>query len=447
MNLRFWFVLGLISFLFFSFPLNSRAFQVKIDEDTFANIQAQIRVFYINKDKDNRWKPAGYPTRANFDYRTNYFEIYKYRFGIKGQLNNLISFYTFIDANENNDYQAKLWEGDVQFNFRPEFIVKVGKIRVPFSRHNFVARHNSPVMSSDGNIFLPSQFKEALKAINPYAGGLKGTQPFKRTDVGMVVTGSIKEGLLKYYIGIFNEDRYLTTNTKNRIWKLTGGWDNPTTLKDPEDKKNFEYDIRIEFTPTFWGFKSEPTVFDPSLRVNQTYLGKLDTMTFGIGYHHEKHLNNLDKSIYGTSSLTREAWAADFSFEKKFGKYITGLELGYMYFDDTHFYETSSGYKKGDAWTWYTDAHFIYGEKIGIGKPGIGFRYEYVEIDGEYNNKEDLTYERYGVCFTYYLKGRTNKIGIGFDYVKAEDALRAYFKNNNWEDSTLTWYIGIYAQF
>jgi len=38
----------------------------------------------------------------------------------------------------------------------------------------------------------------------------------------------------------------------------------------------------------FWGFKSEKTVFDPSQRVNQTYLGKMDTMTFGIGYHHEK---------------------------------------------------------------------------------------------------------------------------------------------------------------
>ncbi|MDF2952943.1 MAG: hypothetical protein OD816_000188 [Thermodesulfobacterium sp.] len=445
MNLISWFVLGLISFLFFSFPLNSRAFQVKIDEDTFANIQAQIRVFYINKDEDNRWKPAGYSTRANFDYRTNYFEIYKFRFGIKGQLNNLVSFYTFIDANENNNYQAKLWEGDVQFNFRPEFIVKVGKIRVPFSRHNFVARHNSPVMSSDGDYFLPNQFKESLKAVNPYAGGMKSSQPFKRTDVGMVIAGSFKDGLFKYYVGIFNEDKSNST----KVWSLNGGFGDVATVSSPEDKKSFEYDIRLEFTPTFWGFKSEKTVFNPSQRVNQTYLGKIDTMTFGIGYHREKHLEHIDKSTYGISSLTREAYAVDFSFEKTFKqKYIIGAEAGYMYFDDTHLYETASGkYEKGDAYTWYGEAHIIYNQKIGFGIPGVGFRYEYVNVDGEYNNEKDLIYRRYGVCLSYYYAGRTNRIGIGFDYVDADDALEAYIKDNNWEESTFTWYVGIYAKF
>jgi len=427
-------VVGILIFLIFTYSLNSKAFQVKIDEDTFANILAQIRVFYLNKDEDK-----------NHNYRYNYFEIYKYRLGIKGQLNNLVSFYTFIDANENNNYQAKLWEGGIQFNFCPEFIVKVGKIRVPFSRHNFVSRHNSPVMSSNGDYFLPNQFKEALKAVNPYAGGMKSSQPFKRTDVGMVIAGFLKDGLFKYYVGIFNEDR----SNSNKVWSFNGGFKDVTTLSPPEDKKNFEYDIRFEFTPTFWGFKSEKTVFDPSQRVNQTYLGKMDTMTFGIGYHHEKHLDHIDDSTYGISSFTREAYAVDFSFEKTFKqKYIIGAEAGYMYFDDTHFYETASGkYKKGNAYTWYGEAHIIYNQKIGFGIPGIGFRYEYVDVDGEYNNKKDLVYERYGVCLNYYYAGKTNRIGIGFDYINADDALEAYIKDNNWEESTFTWYVGIYAQF
>jgi len=199
----------------------------------------------------------------------------------------------------------------------------------------------------------------------------------------------------------------------------------------------------------FWGFKSEKTVFDPSQRVNQTYLGKMDTMTFGIGYHHEKHLEHINKSTYGISSLTREAYAVDFSFEKTFKqKYIIGAEAGYMYFDDTHLYETASGeYKKGDAYTWYGEAHIIYNQKIGFGIPGVGFRYEYVNVDGEYNNEKDLIYRRYGVCLSYYYAGRTNRIGIGFDYVDADDALEAYIKDNNWEESTFTWYVGIYAQF
>ncbi len=199
------------------------------------------------------------------------------------------------------------------------------------------------------------------------------------------------------------------------------------------------------------GIKSEETVSDPSLRVRQTYLGEMDTMTFGIGYHHEEHLNGADESKYGDSSLSRDAWAADFSFEKKFGEYITGLELGYMNFDDTHFYQTTDGYKKGGAWTTYADAHLIYGKKIWKGFPGIGVRYEYVDVDGEYRNtageiKKDLVYQRYGTCLSYWFNNAT-RVGIGADYVKADDALKSYIKDKKWKDDTMVYYLGVYTQF
>ncbi|MDW8135450.1 MAG: porin [Thermodesulfobacterium sp.] len=423
------FLLG--GLVFCSSLKEAQSFQIKVSEETFADMYAQIRVFYLNRDKDK-----------DHNYKWNDFQIYKFRLAIKGQINPLVQFYGMLDANENEGYQAKLWEAGVQFTFAPEFVVKVGELRVPFSRHNFVARHDSVVMSSDGNYFLPSQFKDALRAVDPYVGGYRKDQPFKRTDFGTVIAGSIKDGLFKYYLGIFNNDRF----PGNKVWRLTGGFGNATA--SPKDKKNFEYDLRLEFTPTFWGFKSEETVFDPSLRVRQTYLGKRDTMTFGLGYHHEKHLEGLNPATYKTSSLTRKAWAADFFVEKTFGKYIPGLELGYMYFDDTHLYQaTPTTYKKGDAYTWYVDAHLIYKEKIGFGIPGIGFRYEYVNVDGNFQNKKDLAYDRYGVCFTYYLHGAATKLGIGFDTVKAKDALKAYIKNRKWEDSTTTWYVGLYAQF
>jgi hypothetical protein len=173
-------------------------------------------------------------------------------------------------------------------------------------------------------------------------------------------------------------------------------------------------------------------------------------MTFGIGYHHEKHLTGADESIYGSSSLSRDAWAADFSFEKKFGEYITGLELGYMNFDDTHFYETTDGYKKGDAWTGYADAHLIYGKKIWMGFPGIGVRYEYVDVDGEYRNnegdiKKDNIYQRYGACLSYWFSDVT-RIGIGADYVKADDALKSFIKDRGWRGDTIVYYLGVYTQ-
>ncbi len=418
-------ILGLVS--------EAKGFQIKVSEEIFADIYAQMRVFYLNRSEDKE-----------YNYRWNQIQVYKTRFAVRGQINPLVQFYGMLDANENEGYKAKLWEAGIQFSFAPEFIVKVGELRVPFSRHNFVARHDSIVMSSDGNYFLPTQFKDALRAVDPYAGGYRETQPFKRTDFGTVIAGSIKEGLLKYYLGLFNNDRF----PENKLWSLSGGFKKVNTLRNQKNKKGLEYDVRLEFTPIFLGFKSEDTVFDPSLRVRQTYLGKKDTMTLGIGYHQEKHLEYINSSVYGSSSLTRKAWAADFSVEKTWGKYIPGMEVGYMYFKDTHLYQTSSStYKKGGAYTWYLDTHLIYNEKIGFGIPGIGFRYEYIKVDGNYQTKKDLSFERYGVCFSYYLYGAPNKIGVGFDTVKARDALKAYFKNKKYEDSTTTWYVGLYAQF
>ncbi len=277
--------------------------------------------------------------------------------------------------------------------------------------------------------------------IDPFAGGRRSTQPFKRTDFGAVIAGEIKEGMFKYYLGIFQEDRFVD----NKVWKLSGGFDKAATSSSQKDKENLEYDARIEFTPTMFGFKPEGTAKDPSLRARQTYLGKLDTMTFGIGYHHEKHLNGA--TGYSSSSLSRDGLAVDFSVEKKFGDLIPGLEVGYIYLDDNYFYETPSGnYKKGDSNTWYVDAHVIYDKKIGFGQPGIGFRYEHVQNDGIYDNKEDLTYGRYGVCLSYFFKGSSNRIGIGFDYVKAEDALEAYIKDRGWKDATFVLYTGLYLE-
>lgn len=419
------------------------------------DLSAQMRAFYLNRD-EGRYADRG--IERGYDYRSNYFEIYKFRLAAKGEFNKVIQFYGMVDANESEDYATKLWEAAAQFTFLPELVLKIGQTRVPFSRHNFVARHQSPVMSSDGNYFLPSQFKEALKAVNPYPGGYRSSDPFKRNDYEMVIAGSINEGMLKYYAAIANEDRSAT----KKVWTLSGGFGDAAlapglTSEDVKDKRGLEYDARIEFTPTMLGFKSEETVSDPSLRVRQTYLGETDTMTFGIGYHHEKHLNGANEFTYGSSSLSRDAWAADFSFEKKFGQYITGLELGYMNFDDTHFYQTTDGYKKGGAWTTYADAHLIYGKKIWKGFPGIGVRYEYVNVDGEYNSageiKKDLVYKRYGGCLSYWFTNAT-RIGIGADYVKADDALKAYINDKSktanakgWEDSTLVWYLGVFTQF
>ncbi len=425
-------ILGLASTLVLSSVGVSHAgFKVKINDNTYGSIGTQIRIFYLNNDKD-----------TSHNYRYNKVEVGKFRISTKGQVNKLIQFYSIVDTSSKAPNAASLTEAGLQFKFSPIFIVKIGKIRVPFSRHNLTSRYVSPVMSSNGDIFLPDQFKDALKAVNPYPGGYKTSQPFKRTDFGTVIAGEINKGLFKYYVGIFNDDRSAT----DKVWNGTA-WTSAATTGSVGDKKGFEYDVRLEFTPTFLGFKSESTVFNPAMREAQTYLGKFDTMTFGIGFHYEKHLDNLNSATYGVSSLTRKGLALDFSIEKKLANvYITGMQLGYMKFWDTHLYQVGTTYKKGDVWTWYLGGHVIYGEKVGMGYPGVGFRYEYISVDGKYGNKSNLAYDRLGVCFSYWFT-RKIRIATGVDFVNAKDALKAYFNSKNYKDSTKNFYVGLYANF
>jgi len=433
-------ILGLAGLMVLGVSSTSKAFQVKVDNDTFADIAFQIRVNYLNQDHDK-----------DHDYRYQRFQVTKTRIAAQGQINKLVQFYSMFDSNYNEttgDSPTALWEGGVQFTFAPEFVLKAGKLRVPFSRNNMRARYVSPVMSSSGNIFLLSQFKDALKAINPYPGGYKSDDSFKRTDFGVVLDGFVKDGLFKYYIGVFNEDRSYV----NKGWTLSGKWGNVTSAGE-KDKKDLEYDVRIEFTPPIWGFKAERTPLRPDLRELETYLGKQDFMTIGFGYHREKHLGNANKAIYGSSDLTREGWAADLAFEKKLAKkYIVGGEVGYMSFDDTHFYQVANNrYKKGDAYTWYVSGHFTYGEKIGMGYPGVAFRYEYINIDGKYKDKNnnvhsDLAYDRWGFCLNYWFTLST-RVSAGVDFMNAKDAFEKYLKDKKYEDSPTQWYLGVYAQF
>ncbi len=176
------------------------------------DLSAQMRAFYLNRDE--YWDKTG---KEYHDYRSNYFEIYKFRVAAKGELGKLIQFYGMLDANESENYAVNLWEAAAQFTLLPELVLEIGQTRVPFSRHNFTARHQSPVMSSDGNYFLPGQFKEALSAVNPYIGGYRSGDAFKRNDYEVVIKGSIKEGMLKYYVALANEDRL----ADKKVWKST----------------------------------------------------------------------------------------------------------------------------------------------------------------------------------------------------------------------------------
>jgi hypothetical protein len=269
-------------------------------------------------------------------------------------------------------------------------------------------------------------------------------------DGGLMVHGDLADGMFRYRVGVYNENRA----TGGKRWDT--GWAGVTQTPGTKanDLKNFEWNARIEFTPTMLGFKPESAA-TTTAKIGDTYLGSKDVFTIGLGYHAETHT---PKSRIGTTDvgdLKRKGWTVDALFEKKYGNVVPNLQIGYISLDKTHFYRdiNANAFKKGDADIWYVTGQLLFDQVAWLGKPAIAFRYEKITGDGQWTNgailKKDLTTETFGLAFNYYIKGQAARISLGFDQTKYKDALKYYLKNSNpkLEDSITDWYLYLQSQF
>ncbi len=426
-----WKVLGLAGVLALGYVVEANAAQIRVSNETWADFGLNMKIWYNNYDKRSNSTTAGGWTRNEF--RVGQAKIY-----FSGQVTKLVQFYGEFDQERTTD---QIGEAGVNFAFAREFQVLMGKIRKPFTRDQIISGYALLVPSD--SFYDPQRFFDSARTTSRDRFGLG------RTDDGLMIHGDLAGCILNYRIGIFNEDRSNAT----KIWSGSGSssWTNSLiqTGKKLNDKKNFEWNARIEFQPLMLGFKPECAA-TITAKSADTRLGAKDIFIIGLGYHREKHtppLFSLDNK-----TLDRTGWTIDATFEKKYGNLVPNLQVGYISLDETHgYYKYITNAtaiireipKKGDTDIWYVQGQLLSDQIVGFGKPAIAFRYEKTKADGEYVydtspsvvHKKDLEISRWGVALNYYIKGQAARVSLGFDNVKYDGAAKALVKEI-WTDQS-----------
>lgn len=429
-----WKVLGLAGVLALGYAVSTEAAQIKVSDDTWANFGLNMKIWYKNLDKRSNDTASG-------GWSQNVFSVGNAKIYFSGQVNKLFQFYGEFDQ-EKTDGPGTVGEAAINLALAKEFQVLAGKIRKPFARAQLASGY--ALLTPQGYWLDP---QSSLGPIKSALGNADG---------GLMIHGDLANGLLTYRIGVYNEDR----SKVNKYWSGSG-WTNSTTYGKVNDKKNFEWNARIEFQPLMLGFKPESAATIAAKNAD-TYLGKKDVFVIGLGYHTETHTPKYNATL---GDLKRKGWTIDAIYEKKFGNLVPNLQAGYISLDDTHYYNAYSWngtnwvdvnqVKKGDSDYFYLQGQLLFDQVVGLGKPALAFRWETIKGDGEWKDtsgtirKKDLKTETFGLAFNYYLKGQAARISLGFDNTKYKGALASYLKNLNpkKEDSITDWYLYLQSQF
>jgi hypothetical protein len=429
MKLARWKVVGLAGFLALGYVAFANAAQIKVSDETWADFGLNMKVWYKHLDKRGNDTNEG-------GWSQNVFEVSQARIYFAGQALPVFQFYAEFDAKGKESF-AKLNEAGINLAFAKEVQVLVGKIRKPFTRVQ---------LTHDYSYLMPQGY-----FIDPQDGLVAIKKALDSVDGGLMVHGDLADGMFRYRLGVFNENR----DVEEKLWVGLGPrtWENANVYGKLNDKKGFEWDVRIEFTPAMLGFKPESAATITS-KVADTYLGSKDVLTIGLGYHTATHTPKFSDTV---SDLKRKGWTIDAMFEKKFGNLVPNLQIGYISLDKTHYYVDywKNAVKKGDADFWYITGQLLYDRWVGVGKPALAFRYEKMTADGQWTDgsvvKKNLTAETLGVAFNYYIKGQVARVSVGFDRTKYKDALKYALKkgdpNTKYEDSITDWYFNFQVQF
>ncbi|RLA76212.1 MAG: hypothetical protein DRG33_08100 [Deltaproteobacteria bacterium] len=435
-----WKVLGIAGALVLSYAVTTDAAQLKVDEDTFADFGFWTKVMYNNLDSRIE--------SGDNDYNRNVIDVIDARFTIEGQINKVIQFYgeAVSTGSYDEDYYGYLGvshrdshfrfsEGGVNLVAAPELQLRIGKIRIPFTRMQLgdeYARINpiEPLYDPQGIITgILGDTGIVYKAYdNSALNGLTGTYVpnlLRFVDGGAVLHGDIGEGMLRYNIGVFNQ------------------------ATDDEPFNSISWAVRVEFTPTMAGFNPE-TTSTPKGWLKDSYLGKKgDILTIGVGYFSQ----DVDPDLEGTtySELDVDGYTVDLFLEKKFQPAILNLEGAYIKLNDSHYEPRLTGNSfsindnnKGDTYLWYVQGQLLYDGVMGIGKPAIFAKYEYAELDA---TGGDLEYSAWGAGINYYIEGNAARLSAGFTNVSYDDVAEDYLDVNNLEDNITDFYVQAQIMF
>ena len=430
-----WKVLGIAGALVLSYAVASDAAQIKVDDDTFADLGFWMKVRYNNFDERG---DDGSLTKP--DYNRNVFDVVDARFNIEGQINNIVQFYgevvtsgayssgVYDAVGLSRDTNAKLSEGGINLVFLPELQLRLGKIRIPFTRDQQEARY-SYIVQTDWLYDPQGLFTYWKKGL------------LRLMDGGAVLHGELAKGMLRYDVGVFNQ------------------------ASDDEPLNSVAWAARVEFTPTMLGFNAE-TKTSARGWLHDTYLGKKgDILSIGVGYftqdvavssnatHYDVTGSILDGALLpGSIALTNledakeldvDAWTVDAYLEKRLGCAVINLEAAYVNWDDSHI---AADGDKEDSYYWYAKGQILYDQVVGIGKPALYVKYDYIEAD-DISDNGDYEMTRWGVGVNYYIAGNAARLIVGMDNVNYDDGADDYLDDNHLEDNITDWFVQAQIMF
>jgi hypothetical protein len=375
--------------------LPAHAWRVNIDKETYADIGFSTQLW-------GRYE--GKRTTASTDHNATNFYVNLANITASGHVNNLV--YFFINAESGNPgFKQSFITRDayIGMKFADEFRIQAGAMRVPFSRI---------ALTSSYNFLIPTQaYGDVFRGLSINPTHAQGLLNDSSRDAGIVVWGNVADGMLKYYLGV-SDGRFDRR-------------DNNTNLFGANTKDSLAYTIRLQFTPTMLGFKGET-----GYTLADTYLGKQNVLTLGVGYRAVKAQTTGRPFDY---SKTAKMFTVDMLYEQKFGDIVPNLQVGYIDAKDVPYgfgAATCTGASNvcyGKATQIYAQGQLLYDQMVGFGKPALAIRWE------QNKNKDLSTFDtntglttvstlqpkntRVGVFAHYYIKGQAAKVSLGVDSV------------------------------
>ncbi len=404
--------LGFFGFLFIITLLRvnlAYGYRIQLSDEKWVDFTIRGQLFYFHWDDRSE----------TVNYRQDYFEMTEAEFYAKGQINKLVQFFTQWECyykpyklsgkkrTGEDKSRAYMKETGINLVFCPEFMIRFGRQRVPVSRYH---------QRSDYKKLIPTDYFYRYDIHGIFKGKVNKYLNTKETclDIrhpGITAFGYLFNGMLEYHVGLFNQPNNKTSDSE-------GGY------------KGLRRTVRLVFTPTWWGYGKEKSLKGTR---GDSYLGKRDVFNIGIGYSTEEIWDGLTNDIY----------AIDGIWEKRFGKdnrYVPMLQAGFIYSKDSHYNYNNGKYgnKKEDSQYCWIAGQFLYNRFIGgYGKPAIGVRFEHMNADDAYDNK-DLTFNRVSISLDYFIKGYSAWLAVGMEHVKysngAEDYCSAKGKRRDMTD-------------
>ena len=408
--------------------LTTNAALLKVSDQTFANFGLKLQIYgQVVDDATNGGKDKAID-----------FTIQNARVYFSGQLNPIIQFganldFTVTGANTSHEgtSDTKVRDAFINFHFMDGLNIMAGYYRLPFSRTTLVDRYNTIFMPQDGWVGVANNINDvykdqilptlevaagnnatvALTADNVLGGPSLGNavaitkstdeSDFAR-DAGITIWGDIDAQALaiKYYLGVY--DGF--------------GDHNAAEVVADNGKDNVNWVARLEFTPTLWGFQPEKGYLK-----KETYLGKKNVLTFGVGYSASK----LD--LANGASFTFKSWAFDVNWEQKLNlgnmPLVPKLEFGYVNTDGDDLplripNSANDNATLDQVSTWYLKVGTLFDTVIGLGKLGVYVKYEKVNVD--LNNKHGILKDTnptiWTVAIPYYLADQNAKVVFQWNY-------------------------------